>query len=74
MPELEREFARESVPADFGEFRFVAFRDCGRQLHEALRLIQASSCGMLVYHRQEGCGIGLMNNALEAAKPGHYRD
>jgi len=32
MPELEREFARESFPTDFGEFRFVAFRDCDKYL------------------------------------------
>lgn len=35
--------------------------DCGRQFQEALRLIQASPCGILVYHMQEGRGIGLLN-------------
>jgi len=33
--------------------------DCGQQLEEALRLIGESECGVLVYLRQEGRGIGL---------------
>ncbi len=35
--------------------------DCGTQLHTALRMIAAEECGVLVYLRQEGRGIGLMN-------------
>ncbi len=35
--------------------------DCGAQLHESLRMIEAESCGVLVYMRQEGRGIGLAN-------------
>ena len=35
--------------------------DCGDQLHEALRLIQLSRGGALVYQMQEGRGIGLIN-------------
>ena len=35
--------------------------DCGSQLHEALRIIQQQECGVLVYMRQEGRGIGLVN-------------
>jgi 3,4-dihydroxy 2-butanone 4-phosphate synthase/GTP cyclohydrolase II len=35
--------------------------DCGDQLHEALRLVSASGCGILVYQQQEGRGIGLIN-------------
>jgi len=34
--------------------------DCGEQLHFALKLI-ASEGGMLIYHRQEGRNIGLLN-------------
>ena len=34
--------------------------DCGEQLHFALELI-ASEGGMLIYHRQEGRNIGLLN-------------
>ncbi len=35
--------------------------DCGSQLHTALRMIAEEGCGVLVYLRQEGRGIGLMN-------------
>ncbi len=35
--------------------------DCGPQLHEALRMIAAEDCGALIYMRQEGRGIGLVN-------------
>jgi 3,4-dihydroxy 2-butanone 4-phosphate synthase / GTP cyclohydrolase II len=35
--------------------------DCGNQLHQALRLIDEDGCGVLVYMRQEGRGIGLLN-------------
>ena len=33
--------------------------DCGNQLHDALRMIEAEGSGVLVYMRQEGRGIGL---------------
>jgi 3,4-dihydroxy 2-butanone 4-phosphate synthase / GTP cyclohydrolase II len=35
--------------------------DCGPQLHEALRLIEAEGRGILLYHMAEGRGIGLAN-------------
>ena len=35
--------------------------DCGSQLHEAMKLIDKSSKGVIVYLNQEGRGIGLMN-------------
>ncbi len=35
--------------------------DCGSQLHEALRRIEAEGKGVLVYLNQEGRGIGLFN-------------
>jgi 3,4-dihydroxy 2-butanone 4-phosphate synthase / GTP cyclohydrolase II len=35
--------------------------DCGTQLHEALRLIESYGRGMVVYHQEEGRGIGLLN-------------
>ena len=35
--------------------------DCGPQLKEALRLISAAGGGVLLYLRQEGRGIGLVN-------------
>jgi 3,4-dihydroxy 2-butanone 4-phosphate synthase/GTP cyclohydrolase II len=35
--------------------------DCGEQLDAALRMIEAEGCGVLLYMRQEGRGIGLKN-------------
>lgn len=35
--------------------------DCGDQLHRAMRQIEAEGRGVLLYMRQEGRGIGLMN-------------
>jgi 3,4-dihydroxy 2-butanone 4-phosphate synthase / GTP cyclohydrolase II len=35
--------------------------DCGSQLHKALTIIQHAGRGVLVYMRQEGRGIGLLN-------------
>ena len=35
--------------------------DCGEQLEEALRIIAREGRGVLVYMRQEGRGIGLIN-------------
>ena len=41
--------------------------DCGDQLHTAMKTIAAEGCGVLVYMRQEGRGIGL-ENKLHAYK------
>lgn len=35
--------------------------DCGPQLHEALRLIEREGRGIVLYHQEEGRGIGLVN-------------
>ena len=35
--------------------------DCGQQLHTALRAIEAEGRGVVLYMRQEGRGIGLIN-------------
>jgi 3,4-dihydroxy 2-butanone 4-phosphate synthase / GTP cyclohydrolase II len=35
--------------------------DCGEQLHDALRRIEKEGCGVVLYMRQEGRGIGLVN-------------
>ena len=35
--------------------------DCGEQLHAALRQIEAAGEGVIIYMRQEGRGIGLVN-------------
>jgi len=34
--------------------------DCGPQLHTAMRMIEEDGCGVLLYMRQEGRGIGLL--------------
>lgn len=38
--------------------------DCGDQLHEAMRRIEQEGLGVLVYMRQEGRGIGLLNKLV----------
>lgn len=35
--------------------------DCGEQLHRAMGIIAEAGCGVVVYMRQEGRGIGLVN-------------
>lgn len=35
--------------------------DCGPQIHEAMRMIEKEGCGVVLYMRQEGRGIGLIN-------------
>ncbi len=35
--------------------------DCGDQLHKAMEMIDKEGCGVLLYIRQEGRGIGLVN-------------
>ena len=35
--------------------------DCGDQLHDAIRKIASLGCGILLYLRQEGRGLGLVN-------------
>jgi 3,4-dihydroxy 2-butanone 4-phosphate synthase/GTP cyclohydrolase II len=35
--------------------------DCGPQLHKAMKRMQEEGCGVLLYIRQEGRGIGLVN-------------
>ena len=35
--------------------------DCGPQLHRAMKMIEEENCGVLLYIRQEGRGIGLVN-------------
>ena len=35
--------------------------DCGSQLHAAMQMVAQEGCGVIVYMRQEGRGIGLIN-------------
>lgn len=44
-----------------GDVLESALCDCGSQLHKAMRLIVEAGRGVLLYMRQEGRGIGLLN-------------
>jgi 3,4-dihydroxy 2-butanone 4-phosphate synthase/GTP cyclohydrolase II len=35
--------------------------DCGEQLHKAMHIMDEEGCGVVLYLRQEGRGIGLVN-------------
>ena len=35
--------------------------DCGNQLHQAMAMVNDEGCGVILYLRQEGRGIGLIN-------------
>lgn len=57
VPQLVR-VQSECLTGDvFGSFRC----DCSAQLHSALQMIKANGSGILLYMRQEGRGIGLLN-------------
>ncbi len=38
--------------------------DCGAQLHRAMEMVEEAGCGVVLYMRQEGRGIGLANKIL----------
>lgn len=44
-----------------GDALFSVRCDCGAQLEEAMRQIAEKGCGAILYLRQEGRGIGLLN-------------
>jgi 3,4-dihydroxy 2-butanone 4-phosphate synthase/GTP cyclohydrolase II len=57
VPTLVRVHSECLTGDAFGSLRC----DCGEQLHTALAMIQAEGSGILLYMRQEGRGIGLLN-------------
>lgn len=44
-----------------GDCLFSMRCDCGSQLEHAMKTISEAGCGMILYLRQEGRGIGLIN-------------
>jgi 3,4-dihydroxy 2-butanone 4-phosphate synthase/GTP cyclohydrolase II len=44
-----------------GDALFSQRCDCGQQLAESFRIISEAGCGVILYMRQEGRGIGLLN-------------
>ncbi len=48
--------------------------DCGPQLHEAMRMVEREGRGVILYLRQEGRGIGIVNKLKAYHLQEHGRD
>ena len=57
IPTLVRVHSECMTGDIFGSMRC----DCGDQLHKAMGMIDKEGCGVILYLRQEGRGIGLVN-------------
>jgi len=58
---LDQDTGKEHVALTLGDALFSLRCDCGFQLEAALRAIADEGRGVLLYLRQEGRGIGLLN-------------
>ena len=61
MKEKDNVIVRVHSECLTGDTFFSKKCDCGDQLQKSLEMISKSECGMVIYLRQEGRGIGLFN-------------
>lgn len=54
-------FTRIHSECILGDALYSSLCDCGKQLFYAFKLINKKNCGIIIYLRQEGRGIGLRN-------------
>jgi len=64
LPEIEAPLVRIHSQCLTGDVFSSGRCDCGAQLALAQKAIAEAGCGILIYHLQEGRGIGLMNKLM----------